>query len=461
MLCVKERGKAPLESIGCRDLWGKREAKYGALENLAIEATTWQSVEPVPEFYSFVPTAHDLRKEYESGWKITDAMPVNVLGFQTHRDDFAVAFDEPTMRSRISELRSLNVSDDDIRSRYGLSEHDQWRLETARARLRSQEKWEHSIVPCLYRPIDTRWCYLNDLVMDRPRPLLIEQVARRENLCLGLGRQGLAVADSEWYLMTISRFPIDANVFRRGGVNIFPAYLYQDSVAQASLALGTDRMPNFSAPFLQALCQKLELRTERPFGFPAGITPEQVIQYSYACFHSPSYRRRYAEFLATDFPRIPLTSDRELFAALSAKGAELIALHLMESPKLNEFITSYPEKGGNEVEKVWYEDESTSSAELRSAGRVRAPVPTRPQAPAPTRPRVWINKTQYFEGVPREVWEFRIGGYQVCEKWLKDRKGRELAYDDLQHYQEIIVALSETRRLMAEIDALIPGWPLP
>jgi predicted helicase len=163
------------------------------------------------------------------------------------------------------------------------------------------------------------------------------------------------------------------------------------------------------------------------------VTPEDIFNYAYAVFHSPTYRTRYAEFLKIDFPRLPLTSDRELFQALAEKGAELVALHLMESPALNSLITKYPVSGSNIVEKVTYNESER---------------------------RVYINKTQYFEGVDPEVWSFHIGGYQVCQKWLKDRKGRTLTYDDLTHYQRVALALRETIRLMEEIDALIPAWPL-
>ena len=115
------------------------------------------------------------------------------------------------------------------------------------------------------------------------------------------------------------------------------------------------------------------------------------------------------------------------------KGAELVSLHLMESPALNNLITSYPIAGSNEVEKVTYDSNNQ---------------------------RVYISKTQYFEGIPLEVWDFHIGGYQVCQKWLKDRRGRALTYDELTHYQKVIVALKETIRLMEEIDDLIPTWPI-
>lgn len=134
-----------------------------------------------------------------------------------------------------------------------------------------------------------------------------------------------------------------------------------------------------------------------------------------------------------DFPRLPLTSDRALFKALVTKGEELVALHLMESPSLSSLITKYPVAGDNTVDKVSYDHNNL---------------------------RVYINRTQYFEGVPLEVWEFHIGGYQVCQKWLKDRKGRVLTYDELTHYQKVIVAMKETIRLMTEIDILIPHWPI-
>ena len=155
----------------------------------------------------------------------------------------------------------------------------------------------------------------------------------------------------------------------------------------------------------------------------------------YAVFHSPTYRTRYAEFLKIDFPRLPLTSSLDLFCSLAKLGAELVALHLMESPKLEKHITQWIGGKNPEVEKVTYSDGT-----------------------------VWIDKdkAEGFRGVPEPVWNFHIGGYQVCQKWLKDRKGRRLSKEDIEHYQRIVVALSETIWLMAEIDKVIEqhgGWP--
>ena len=162
-------------------------------------------------------------------------------------------------------------------------------------------------------------------------------------------------------------------------------------------------------------------------------SPEDIFNYAYAVFHSPAYRTRYVEFLKIDFPRLPLTSDIALFKALAEKGSELVFLHLMESPDLETFITTYPVTVSNEVKKVDYKRDSM---------------------------RVYINKEKYSEGVPPEVWEFHVGGYQVCQKWLKDRKGRKLTIDESRHYQRIVIALKETIRIMAEIDQVIPGWPI-
>jgi predicted helicase len=174
---------------------------------------------------------------------------------------------------------------------------------------------------------------------------------------------------------------------------------------------------------------------------PLGLTPEDIFHYVYSVFHSPGYRSRYSEFLKIDFPRLPLTGNLELFRELSLLGRELTALHLMESPSLGTPITKLIGGRNPVVEKISW-----------------------------SRNTVWVDKAQTtgFQGVPEDVWNFHIGGYQVCEKWLKDRgpkkgnPGRTLSHEDLDHYQKIVIALSETIRLMQEIDEIIDkhgGWP--
>ena len=221
------------------------------------------------------------------------------------------------------------------------------------------------------------------------------------------------------------------------GSSIFPLYLYttpENTAGTLFAQTETTRKPNLAQPFIKAVAEKVGLRfvedgsgdLKKTFG------PEDVFYYAYAIFYSPTYRRRYAEFVKIGFPRLPLTSDSKLFAKLVAIGKELVDLHLLRSPSVDDFVTTYPVKGSNMVESVQF-----------------------------AKGLVWINGEQYFGGMPEAVWKFKMGGYQVCEKWLKDREGRVLSSDDITHYQRVAIALKETIRLMKEIDRAIPGWPLP
>jgi predicted helicase len=196
-----------------------------------------------------------------------------------------------------------------------------------------------------------------------------------------------------------------------------------------------NRRPNLNVELIKKLINNWGLNFVEDGKGDLQVTfgPEDILDYVYAILHSPTYRTRYAEFLKIDFPRLPFTSNKTLFKELAGKGSVLVSLYLMESPLINILITKYPIDGDHLVNKVRIEEKTQ---------------------------RVYINKTQYFEGVPSEVWNFHIGGYQICEKWLKDRKGRKLSIDDINHYQKIVVALKETIRLMNEIDGLITKWPI-
>jgi hypothetical protein len=216
---------------------------------------------------------------------------------------------------------------------------------------------------------------------------------------------------------------------------VFPLFLTGDGYAPQGELIPRSHRPNFDPRILGSLGQRLGMKPGPDFGVPQGLTPEDIFHYAYAVFYCPGYRSRYAAFLTIDFPRLPLTGDLKLFRTLARLGGELVGLHLLESPKLKNFRTNYAGPANAEVEKISY-----------------------------ARDTVWLDKAQTlgFRGVPDAVWNFHIGGYQVCEKWLKDRKGRTLSKDDIAHYQRIVVALAETIRLMKEVDDVIKahgGWP--
>ena len=438
-----------LATVHHAHLWGLREftgkgkdkevvgGKYHWLEENDFSTTEWEKLKPQSPYYLFIPQDTELLSEYEQGWKVTDMMAVNVLGFQTHRDHFAIDFNKKSIRDRILDMRDNSNTDEEIKNRYGVKDNRDWKISNARKKVQNDKDWEKCLIECSYRSFDLRSCYFSSVTMDYPRRELIDHVAYKKNICIGIGRQGIAVNDPQWSLVTVSKNPIDSNIFRRGGVNVFPLYLYpteKEATLFDTEATPNNRHPNLSDKFIEDFSKKLKLKF-----IPDGkgdrvktFAPEDIFAYMYAVFHSPTYRQRYAEFLKTDFPRLPLTSNPKLFKQLCDLGDRLIELHLME--QYSEAITSYPVEGNNVVDKVRYTE--PKQEELG---------------------KVWINKTQYFEGVPQRVWDFYIGGYQVCHKWLKDRKGRTLSYEDLEHYHNIISAISETIDLMNKIDLLIFG----
>ena len=412
------------------DLRGLRESKYKTLAESDIKATPWRMLEPDSPFYFFLPRGSQFKQEYDAYLGLTDVFPIYSSGIKTHRDHFVIDYDDSILKERITGFRESTLSDEGAKESFGLEDTNSWSVANARKTIRDDKDWEKTFAKCLYRPFDIRHIFYHKAVIDRPRPEVMRHMIR-ENLCLCTMRQ--AVGDEFRHILAGNRLN-DMNVLTSHHVSqvTFPLYLYP---TEGEMQLFTGRRPNFSPEFIKAVSEKLGLEfvSDDRGDFEQTFGPEDIFNYAYAVFHSPTYRTRYAEFLKIDFPRLPLTSNKELFMALVAKGAELVSLHLMESPLLNNLITRYPVAGSNTVEKVSYDDNNQ---------------------------RVYVNKTQYFEGVPPEVWDFHIGGYQVAQKWLKDRKSRTLTYDELTHYQKVIVALKETIRLMDEIDELIPGWPV-
>lgn len=442
-LFVNEPGASPHK---CRhaDLWGPRSGgpdrvgKYGWLACSDVRSTAWSHVHLAAPFYPFKPEASGRSAEFYALSGLSTAFGMHGVGVATGRDYLLVAFTRAVLASCAAAFAAADAGDAEIREMF-VAPADKLQVAQARAALRAGGAGAASVVPYLYRPFDFRFLLYADVLVDRPRREVMRHLARR-NRALFVGRQGQAVGPGCWNLAFCGALVEDYNLFYRGNNACYPLYLYP---APGELTLHAShwpagpegRVPNLSLPFTGDMEKRLgmEFVTDGKGDLEETFGPEDVFDYIYAVFHSPTYRTRYAEFLKIDFPRVPLTSNKDAFRGLVEKGAELVSLHLMESPALNNLVTTYPASGSDEVEKVEYNDL------LR---------------------RVCINKTQYFEGVDPEVWEFHVGGYQVLSKWLKDRKGRKLTYEDQQHYQKIVVALKETIRLTREIDETIPSWPI-
>ena len=476
LIAVRGRGTKPVAAMLLHaDLWGMRGRKYQKLSQNSVSSTRWSRLSPAHPFLIFVPQNISLRAEYDVAWKITDVVIENNVGFVTARDSFAIAFDDDELRERFTKFRSAGMTDAQAIEEFGLKDTTSWSLHQARQAVRADRKWEQHFIPCTYRPFDNRRIYYSRDVLERPVYQIHRHMLAGANLAIAVGRAGQVIDQGTWNIVCATRFITEFNLFRRGGNNLLPLYLYEDfTTQQKCLGMDDTRRINLSAKFLHALSERLNLKADRQIGLPKGLTPEEIFDYIYAVFHSPGYRTRYAEFLKIDFPRLPLTGNLELFRELARLGGELVALHLLESPKLATVAAVYDRRV-----HAWRFEGSGSPKEKTSDGH-RPPLQLEfigPAAPVVTKPgwtdgTVWLDSggkkaattsgTCGFRGVPEAVWNFHIGGYQVCEKWLKDRKGRTLTKDDIAHYHKVVIALAETIRLMAAIDQVIEthgGWP--
>lgn len=436
---VRGEGKRAGVRVNYSTLWGVREVKYADLTEVDVDNIKKKKLSPSAPFYLYVPQDTGLRSEYEKGWKIAEVMPANSIGIVTSRDDFVLDEDKTRLQKRIEGFLDKSKTDEDVRQKF-LAQHDKLDVNKARKELRKSE-WLRTIYKCLYRPFDVRWLFYHDSVIERSRKQVMSNMLVGENLGLIFHRREELQVGYSHFLCT--RFVTEHGSLSSKTTNTFaPLFLYpapkkgQQEMHEEEIK---SRKPNLAPEFITDFAGKLKL-TFIPDGqgdLKKTFGPEDVFYYIYAVLHSPTYRKRYAEFLKIDFPRVPLTSSLALFRKLVSRGKELVELHLMESAKLDPSfsgvdLNAHPELQ-NEVVKVSYDEKHK---------------------------RVSINKGQCFSGIEPAVWNFHVGGYQVCEKWLKDRKGRKLNYDDITHYQKIVIALRETIKLMAEIDKAIPSWPI-
>ena len=420
-LLVKKKGLS--RAAYHADLWGRRTEKYRALLEAEKDSVEWQELQPsMTPFYLFIPHNGALWPEYEQGWQVKEIFSENVLGFQTHRDHFAIAYEKSDIERRVKDMLDENLKDARVSEKYVIKNSDGWTVSGARDALRAKDDYKKHIIQCSYRPFDRRWCYFGEEFMDRPRREFLEHCHLKSNVILGVGRAGNAVPERPWELITISDAPVDANIFRRGGVNAFPLYLYPPLEGEktkgglfdeADPFKGKERLENFSQQFRMFIDNKYKHR----------YSPEDILGYVYAVLHSPTYREKYQDFLKIDFPRVPFVNQRKTFEALSALGWELVQTHLLKS--IPQELNAEPTPGDFMVEKPTYDAQ---------------------------RERLLINKTQYFSPVPQDVWDFHIGGYQVLDKYLKSRKSRTLSLDEIENVQNVVNVLRFTIDQMERIE---------
>jgi predicted helicase len=439
------RGKLPPNGVYYYDIWGSREEKYRLLQELNIETMTWEKVNPVSPFYLFIPQNTELQEEYNQGWKITEIMPINSVGIVTARDSLTIQNTLQEVQNLVNDFVSL--SEEEARKKYNLGRDSKdWSISLAQNDLRQSGLKNELITPILYRPFDIKYTYYTGNsrgFICRTRNEVMKNMLRGDNLALVTVRKMPPSSNCGYFLAT--KYMVSNGAIRSDNQSIdtvFPLYIYPDT-ENGQDNLVKEKQANFSPEFLTAITEKLGYQP----------TPENIFYYIYAVCHSPEYRYRYEPFLKIDFPRIPLTSNNELFTQLVTKGEELVNLHLLKklpdiSITKSETLATvdlplFQEKGSihyqgdgeNEISQVNYNSNQQ---------------------------KVIINKDCYFTGISEEVWNFKIGGYQVLDKWLKDRKKTKpkLSSDEITHYQQIVIVLQETIKLMTEIDQIIGKFPL-
>ena len=447
-LFVKHRcGSDDKTQVFHADLWGRRDTdlntgKYDWLAANDIETTEWTELAPKSPYYFFVPRNHKLDQEYEEGKKLTEIFPVSSVGITTARDKLAVQFTAKDMKNVVSGFLKLSV--EAARNHYNLGKDSlDWKVELAQEDLRSHPDFDAHIAQILYRPFDTRYTYYTGKsggFICRPRPDVMHHMRAGSNLALCVGRAGQVVGADSWDIAFVSEYPSDLNLFRRGGNCLFPLYLYTEEESGELIEM---HQPNIQQNFIDKFASDvgLDFLSLGTGDLTTTFGSEDIFHYVYALLYSPEYRSRYADSLKYDFPRIPFTCSRLLFAELVKLGQDLASLHMMKVEPDN--ILSFPHSGDDRFITVEY---------------IRYVSPDGGE-----KGRVWINDKQYFEGVEQDIWDFTIGGYRPAEKWLEKREGRTLSFEDVEYYGRICSVLKKTLGAMSKIDKTINkhgGWPL-
>lgn len=419
---IKTGKKKPdeLAKVYHTELFGERDKKYEYLNGNDLSTAGYKELTPKEPYYFFVPKDFNVQADYDKGIKIDELFKLNKAGIATGRDDLFIDIDREVLSRKLQDVLECN---DILTSKYRLKITDTYKLCTT---IKTAKYSEDCFRNLLYRPFDTRYVYYDTRLLQRARYDVMKQFFNNN---VGLILSRMVLGNYEWNDVFITKDITEKGIMAMRVSNtapIFPLYLYEDTSTQTSF-FDQNRKPNLNMDIVHELEQKLGLTfTPEKEDATGTFAPIDILDYIYGVLHSNKYRNKYKEFLKIDFPCIPYPKNAEYFFKVAQPGKQLREIHLLESPIINEFITSYPVGGDNEVVKPGYKDN-----------------------------KVYINRTQYFDNVPEIAWNFYIGGYQPAQKWLKDRKGRILSYEDVIHYQKIIKALTETHTFMQQIDEII------
>ena len=437
---VKTGKKKPTElgKVFHYDLYGKRDFKYDYLSENSLKNIEFKELPNIAPNYFFINKDFDNLKVYDYGFSLKELFKINSLGLLTKRDKFITDFNKKNIIKRLNDLEGKDISNENLCNKYDLKlkDNDNWDLVKSRNELQKNGIIENNFRFQNYRCFDKRVIYYDTNFVARLNTKVLRHIINK-NIAIISTRQ---LAENNFNHIFISNIISDQCFISnktKEGCQVFPLYLYPETNGQLTTDLNQERVPNLNLEIVNKISNELNLKftnektivSNSPLeGCPQGgveFAPMDILDYIYAVLHSPNYREKYKEFLKIDFPKIPYPKNTKTFWELVALGSQIREIHLLESPKVEDYITQFNIDGDCVVEKPIFKNGN-----------------------------VFINETQNFENVPEVAWNFYIGGYQPAQKWLKDRKGRKLEFDDIAHYQKIIVALTETDRIMKEINEI-------
>ncbi len=425
-LFIKQKGKK-----GCKvfhtEKFGLREVKYDWLDAHEIKPANYKVLHPEGPYYFFVRRDTDEIKGYLKWKAVNDIFPVNSVGIATARDHLTIKWSEQDVFNTI--LNFSKMAPEMARQAYQLGDDARdWKVEYAQKDLIESGLEKGKIKKILYRPFDERYTYYTGKSRGfhcMPRNDVMRHMLEKN---VGLALSKRVEGSKAWEHVFISDKIITHHSVSMKEVNfLFPLYFYKEKSSKKSpfqtlmlfepeVDYGKERIPNIDKAFYEILNATYKRK----------LTPEEILYYTYAVFYSNTYRTKYAQFLKIDFPRVPFTTDYKLFRKMADIGRQLTDLHLMKSDLLDQPVSKYQGKGDQDkIEKIQYSEEEQ---------------------------RIYINKDKYFDHVSPELWNYQIGGYQVLQKYLKDRKDRTM--DDPRYYCRIVTALSATIGLQNQINAI-------
>jgi predicted helicase len=427
-----KKKKNELGKIFHSDLLGKRDLKYTQLSKNSISSLKWNQLKNKEPYYFFVPKDFELQEIYQKHISINDLFLNVNSGIKTDRDKLFIDISKKTTEEKFKTLLSGDVPESFI-NEYRVVDSGSYKITEKIKNVIYEDKY---VKPVLYRPFDIRSVYYDPKIVSRPGAKVAHHILNGSIALVSCRQQ----STFDFQHILVSKYLTEVctvSLQTKETGYAFPLYLYPETNGQKSIEDTAERKPNLNQQVVNEIAVKLGLSfTNEKETVENTFAPIDILDYIYAVLHSPTYREKYKEFFKIDFPKVPYPKGKNTFWELVKLGEEIRQIHLLESPKVEDYITTYPKDGDNTITtKVGKKDWELFDEEKQLG-------------------RIWINEEQYFDNIPLTAWEFYIGGYQPAQKWLKDRKERTLEFDDILHYQKIIVALSETDRLMKEIDKI-------